>query len=215
MAKQLILPFWMNTHRRFFYFNAFHLLRTISKSQSLNWVYVLCVTLLFVYLSHRIVDIVVRLLPVKWPTNASQNQRQFQIEPILTSRVERHNSLIICTSTIDAQNWHSIIFSLYCIERVVFWFDHIITRYTITEITIYDYLLIYFYFSVFARSIRLRFCKPIRIVWVVVYILCYLVLGNAFAFFSGLSLGIRRKRCNKLLQLSESNCVTLAVELRE
>lgn len=109
--------------------------------------YVLCVTLLFVYLSHRIVDIVVRLLPVKWPTNASQNQRQFQIEPILTSRVERHNSLIICTSTIDAQNWHSIIFSLYCIERVVFWFDHIITRYTITEITIYDYLLIYFYFQ--------------------------------------------------------------------
>lgn len=43
----------------------------------------------------------------------------------------------------------------------------------------------------------------------------YLELDEAFAFFSGLSLGIRRKRCNKLLQLSDSNCVTLAVELRE
>lgn len=43
----------------------------------------------------------------------------------------------------------------------------------------------------------------------------YLLSGKAFALFSGLSLGFRRKRCNKLLQLSESNCVTLAVELRE
>lgn len=33
-------------------------------------------------------------------------------------------------------------------------------------------------------------------------------------FFSGFSLGLRRKRCSKLLQLSDNNCVTLAVELR-
>jgi hypothetical protein len=31
---------------------------------------------------------------------------------------------------------------------------------------------------------------------------------------SGFSLGLRRKRCKILLQLSDSNCVTLAVELR-
>lgn len=38
--------------------------------------------------------------------------------------------------------------------------------------------------------------------------------NGPFDFFSGLSLGFRRKRCNKLLQLSDNNCVTLAVELR-
>lgn len=40
------------------------------------------------------------------------------------------------------------------------------------------------------------------------------VATEPYDFFSGLSLGLRRKRCSKLLQLSDNNCVTLAVELR-
>ncbi len=35
-----------------------------------------------------------------------------------------------------------------------------------------------------------------------------------FDRLSGFSLGIRRNRCNRLLQLSDNNWVTLAVELR-